>query len=56
MAGFNSGRLLGVAWCCTVDERGDEHDVAFGWTTGQAHRRCRRKQQQRSVAPLPASA
>jgi hypothetical protein len=56
MAGFNNGRLLGVAWCCTVDEHGVEHDVAFGWTSRQAHRRCVRKQRQRSISPLPASA
>jgi hypothetical protein len=56
MAAFNRGRLLGVAWCCTVDEHGVEHDVAFGWTSGQAHRRCVRKQHQRLTASLPAGA
>jgi len=55
MAGFNRGRLLGMAWCCAVDEHGLEHDVAFGWTSGQAYRRCLRKQQ-RSMTSLPARA
>lgn len=55
MAGYKHGRLFGVAWCCSVDDRGDEHDVAFGWTAGHAYRRCLRKQQQRSMAPLPAT-
>lgn len=52
MAAFNRGRLFGVAWCCSVDEHGVEHDVAFGWTSAQAYRRCLRKLQQRSATPL----
>jgi len=56
MAGFNRGRLLGVAWCCTVDEHGVEHDVAFGATSGQAYRRCLRKRQRRSMPPMAANA
>jgi hypothetical protein len=39
-----TGRLAGVAWCCTVDEHGDEHDVGFGLTTRTARRRCLRRQ------------
>jgi hypothetical protein len=56
MPGLNRGRLFGVAWCCTVDQRGSEHDVAFGWTQTQARRRCLRKQQRRQTARRPASA
>ena len=50
MRGLNHGRLMGVAWCCTVDERGAEHDVAFGWTRQQAERRCLHKMRLRTTA------
>jgi hypothetical protein len=48
MPGFNCGRLLGLAWCCTVDEHGVERDVAFGWTRDQARRRCLRRRLRRT--------
>jgi hypothetical protein len=48
MPGFKSGRLLGMAWCCTIDEHGVERDVAFGWTRDQARRRCLRRGQRRT--------
>lgn len=55
MPGLNHGRLLGVAWCCTVDESGAEHDVAFGWTQEHARRRCLHKLEQRTAQAAPRS-
>jgi hypothetical protein len=49
MPGLNHGRLWGVAWCCTVDDRGGERDVAFGWTRRQARRRCLHKLRMRTA-------
>jgi hypothetical protein len=56
MRELNRGRWLGVAWCCTVDERGTEHDVAFGWTRQQAERRCLHKMRLRITASSDAAA
>lgn len=35
------GHFFRIPWCVTVDDRGEEHDVAFGWTAEQATRRCK---------------
>jgi hypothetical protein len=48
--------MLGVAWCCTVDQHGIERDVAFGWTREQARHRCLRKAQRRTSMTSTASA
>jgi len=53
MPGVTNGRWLGLAWCCTVDGRGIERDVAFGWTRQQAQRRCLRKLHRRTNTTTP---
>jgi hypothetical protein len=49
MSGLSYGRLLGLAWCCTVEERGAERALAYGWTPHQARRRCVRKLHNRTT-------
>jgi hypothetical protein len=53
MPGVTNGRWLGLAWCCTVDGRGIERDVAFGWTRQHAQRRCLRKLHRRTNTATP---
>lgn len=46
------GRVLGLAWCCTVDADGVERNVAFGLTRRRAQQRCNRRHDRRTVTGL----